>query len=192
MVPFFHHCIKGNTVWYLHNAQLLASTFVSMLFSTVPSTKNTKNFNFENLPIFFNFTLYSGSSSPIVSEISSKNWYQYISIWKLVISISSISISNQKLYLFSGIRYITLFLQNKMDNVLILLCFLCEWIAILPIDVDEMNNLLSEKVKQNHIQERQIQTNFHLDHLAFSAFLFKKFLILISFSDIEISVFHEI
>ncbi len=58
------------------------------------------------------------------SEISSKNRYRYISISKSV--LSTLSILNQKCYLFSAIRYISSFLQNKMYNVLILLCFLCE------------------------------------------------------------------
>ncbi len=64
----------------------------------------------------------------VVSEISSKNRYRYISISKLVISILSISISisNKKFYLFSANRLISSFLQNKMYNVLIFLYFLCE------------------------------------------------------------------
>ncbi len=42
-----------NTAQYLHDMQLLAFTFVGILFSTVPSTKNAKNPIFDNLHIFF-------------------------------------------------------------------------------------------------------------------------------------------
>ncbi len=56
-----------------------------------------------------------------------------------VINVNIKSISNQKFYLFSAIRHISSFLQNKMCNVLILLCFLWElkWTATLLIDTDE-------------------------------------------------------
>ncbi len=59
----FSTTVTGNTAQYLCNAGLLRFTFVNMLFSTVPSTKNAKNHNFDNLYLFFNFTLYSDSTS---------------------------------------------------------------------------------------------------------------------------------
>ncbi len=115
----------------------------------------------------------------LVSEIWSTNRYRYISISKLVTSI--LSVSNQKFSLFSAIRYISSFLQNKMYNVLILLCFFCElkWIATLLTDVNKW--IICYHKRYGWVNN---------DHLVFSAFLLKKFLTLISISDIDKSVFH--
>ncbi len=69
-----------------------------------------------------------------VRNIKQKSISIYISISELVISI--LSISNQKFYLLSAIREISLFLQYKIYNILIFLCLVCEL-------NNEMNNLLS-------------------------------------------------